>query len=60
MLFLFLRELGRKHARWVTNHEIEAVLADVRTSGQPAYLRDMAIKGLGARVAPTGSVSFLF
>jgi hypothetical protein len=44
----------------VAKREIEAVPADVRTSGKPAYLWDMALKGLGSRVAPTGSVNFLF
>lgn len=44
----------------ISKREIEAVLTDVRSSGKEVYLWDVQIKGFGARVAPTGTVSFIF
>ena len=44
----------------IAKREIEAVLADVLRSRKPVYLWDMAVKGFAVRIAPTGSVTFLF
>ena len=44
----------------IAKREIDALLAGVRTSNKPVYLWDKGLKGFGARVAPTGTVSFLF
>jgi integrase len=44
----------------IAKREIEAAQSNVRSSGKPAFLWDTRVKGFAARVAPTGSVSFLF
>lgn len=53
MLVRLLHEMGGSIRGKVGKREIEAVLADVWTSGKPAIPADMALKGFGARVAPT-------
>jgi hypothetical protein len=44
----------------ISKREIEAVQAVVRKSDKPVYLWDMGLKGFGARLAPSGTVSFVF
>jgi hypothetical protein len=50
---------GWKHPRKVGKREIEAVLADVWTSGKPA-ISGYGAQGIQGKGSPTGSVNFPF